>query len=77
MIEIDPLDPLPALVASVRGRLGDMDYDLWAMGASFDEIREARRELKLIAYLRGKSTFGNDWMDALDGLPPSPNTTES
>ena len=41
------------------------DYDIWALSASYDEREAVQEALKALAKLRGLSSFGNDWMEAL------------
>lgn len=58
-------DMLDYLVELAKAQLGTSTFDTWSMTAKPAHIVELRKLLKLIAKARGKSTFGNDWQEAL------------
>lgn len=60
-------DLLDTLIAAVKDRLGPFanDVDAYYSAAGHLEREMLRKQLIVIAKARGKSTFGNDWMEAL------------
>jgi hypothetical protein len=58
-------DMLEMLIEAATEGLGGQHFDVWELMAPPEHVGHMRRVLKLIAKARGKSTFGNDWMEAL------------
>lgn len=54
-----------ALSAIVQDALAMRIYDTWALTASPRQRELMKDTLVALAEARGKSTFGNDWQDAL------------
>lgn len=54
-----------ALEFVCRTALGQYTYDTWSLTATAHQRALMKKSLCAIAYARGKSTFGNDWQEAL------------